>query len=206
MESDSARRQKWLYKRFQAIITGEIPISPGNAKQFLEAICQNPKPEACFTAIMTNPSGAAALQDALKYDLSISFFNTHVPALVRCLQDKDLAATNNGVLFSDIINKLFGREMDLFWMEFRKAFLAGRLDDNGEISFGWFYWKFCLSSNMSQTATDISAIINRLASSSNTDIQNIGREIQRVLTTLQQPSVRPPIQSCRFNTWRKTRQ
>lgn len=191
MESDSARRQKWLIRRFQAIVSGEMPISPGNAKQFLEAISQNPKPEACFTAIMTSPSGASALQDALKYDLSIPFFNTHIPALVRCLQDKDLAVTNNGVLFSDVINKLSGRELDLFWMEFRKAFLAGQLDDNGEISFAWLYWKFCLSSNMIQTATDIPTIVTRLASSSNPEIRNIGDEIQRVTTTLQQPSASP---------------
>ena len=191
MESDSSRRQKWLYKRFQAIVSGETPVSPGNAKQFLEAICQNPKPESCFTAIMTNPSGASALQDALKYDLSIPFFTKHVPALVRCLQDKDLAATNNGVLFLDIINRLFGREMDLFWMEFRKAFLAGQLDDDGDFSFGWLYWKFCLSSNISQTDADISSIVNRLTSSSNPDVQGIGGEIQRVSTTLQQPSASP---------------
>ncbi len=135
MNDHDPKRIARLNKVFQTVISGKTSISPSNAPLFLEAISKHSNHTECFTAIVTSSSGLQALQNSLQYDLSPKFFNSQVLALVRSLQDKELAAINNGFVLTDIITKLSA--VNIFWMEFLKVYMEGDLDEGGILSFGW---------------------------------------------------------------------
>ena len=187
MDGHDPKRIARLTKVFQSVISGKTLISPVNAPLFLEAISKHANHAECFTAIVTSSSGLQALQNSLQYDLSTKFFNSQVLALVRSLQNDELAAINNGFVLTDIITKL--STVNIFWMEFLKVYMKGDLDEGGILAFGWLLWRLChLPSGAPSkivSDADLTKISEQLTSSMNDEIRYIGRKIQDVLTTSQ---------------------
>lgn len=184
MNGDDPKRIARLKKVFQTVITGETLISSSNAQHFLEAIFKHLNHIECFTSIVASSSGLQALHDSLLYDLSPKFFNTQVYSLVLSFRNQDLAAVNNGLVLTDIITKL--STLSLFWMELRKTFLKGDLDEGGSLSFAWLLWRLCLLPSGAPSNVfsddDMTRIIQQFTSSMNDEIRLIGRKIKDVLT------------------------
>lgn len=184
MDGNDSRRTARLNKNFQDIIRGEKPINPSNGALFLEAIYKQDDAAACLERLFGNPSGLNSLQTAIRYDLSPAFLNGHASSLLQYLQNPDIIAINNGLFLDDILLKIV--EPPIFWMEFRKAFLKGDLDENATIAFGWLLYRLCLlpsGAGIYQDDPDMKTILSRFSASTSSKVKFFGHQIQDVLDT-----------------------
>ncbi|KDR65734.1 hypothetical protein GALMADRAFT_106825 [Galerina marginata CBS 339.88] len=184
MDRDKVRTAR-LNKVFSMILSGTTPINPHNGPLFLEALYTHPIPVDCIGRIAASDIGLSAFKSAIRYDLSVKFMNTHASAVLQYLQAPDLKAINNG----DFLNSVLMNIVDppIFWMEFRKAFLKGQLEESATLSFGWLLLHLCsLSSDQAslyREDNDMTIILNTLLSSPNPKLQGFGTKINEVLNT-----------------------
>jgi len=172
-----------LTKVFNSILHGKA-ITPDLGPIFLEAMCAQPDPVACASRVMANSSGLAALQTAIRYDLSSDFLNTHGNAVLEFLQTPDLKYIDNGHFLNDMIIKIV--DPPIFWMAFRGAFLKGELEENATASFGWLFLQLCLlpidQATPYRQDADMSSILTSLVKSSSPKIAGFGTKITEILT------------------------
>ncbi|KAF8957451.1 P-loop containing nucleoside triphosphate hydrolase protein [Flammula alnicola] len=179
------RRTARLTKTFASILTGSNVITPRLGPLFLEAIYTQSDPVACISKIIASSAGVSALQTAIRYDLSPKFLNSHASLILQYLQAEELKVINNGYFLNDILTKLV--DPPIFWMEFRKAFLKGDLDENATQSFGWLLLQLCMlpteQAAKYRQDTDMASILHAFLTSTSPKVIAIGSKIQEVLNT-----------------------
>lgn len=184
----SAVRAARLTKSYTAITSGKINISPHLGPLFLEAFYSQPNPVACVTNLASSKAGLQALQTAIRYDLSPKSLNSHGAAVLRYLQDDELKTVNNGLFLVDAITKI--TNPPTFWIEFRKAFLQGQLNEATVHSFAWLLLQLCTLPADDESAryrqdTDMPTILNNLRAASSPKVVALAVKIEDVLNTAQ---------------------
>ncbi|KJA27918.1 hypothetical protein HYPSUDRAFT_51406 [Hypholoma sublateritium FD-334 SS-4] len=183
-----------LAKTYAAITSGKVNISPRNAALFLEAFYSQPNPVDCVTNLAGSKAGLSALQTAIHCDLSSKYLNSHAAAVLQYLQDDDLKVINNSLFLADIITKIVNPPT--FWIEFRKAFLQGKLNEAAIHSFAWLLLQLCTLPADDQSAryrqdTDILTILNSLRAASSPNVVALAAKIEDVLNTAQSTVTEP---------------
>ena len=176
-------RRTRLQKTFTSILHGQVNIAPHLGPLFLEAMYTQQDPAACAGQLVASSSGIPALQNAIRYDLSPKFLNTHATAFLEFLQSPDLKAINNGHFLTDLVIKIVDPPM--FWMAFRGAFMKGELEESAGASFGWLLFQLC-SLPIDQATpyrqdAEMSSILTLLCNSSSQKIVTLGKKITEIL-------------------------
>ncbi|KAF4611044.1 hypothetical protein D9613_006821 [Agrocybe pediades] len=184
MDRDKSRAHR-LNNLLHKVLSGETTISPHNGPIFLEALYTQPDPAKCLGNLKSNSFGLSAMKAAIRFNLSSKFLNTHASALIRYLQSPEVKVINNGDFLVDILNDIV--DPPIFWVEFRKAFLHGELDEDAKFSFGWLLLQLCLSSAATSSGyredPDMPLILDALLSSTVGKIKDIGVKLQETLLT-----------------------
>lgn len=180
-----ARRSK-LRSLFAKVLSGKQDITKTNAKQFIEAIFDQPEPAICIQRLIGSAPGFLALQSALRIDDSLSFLNNHVTVLLRYLQASELKSICGGHVLQQIIFKIV--DPPLLWEALIKAVKSGDLSEEGVDCFSWLLL-FLVSlprdkaieySNVAQE----DQVYHRLLKSARLDVRTRAHRIKHIVDTI----------------------
>lgn len=184
MDYNFLRATRLTESEYTEIISGNINILPDLGPPFLQAFYSQPNPVDSVTNLSESKAGLSALHTALCYDLSPQFFNSHATAVLQYFQNDQLKIINNGAFLADIIIKL--ANPPTFWINFRKEFLQGQLNEAAIHSFAWLLLQlFTLPVDKSARYrpgedAEMPAILNRLRLSSSPQVVALGANIEDV--------------------------
>src|SRR5579862_8649354 len=117
------------------VLSGKEGITTSNARQFLEAICDQPEPSICIQRLVGSAHGYPALRSALSFDISPAFLNGVVAAFLHYLEAPELRTICGGEVLRQIILKVVNTP--LVWGALVKAAGSGQLSENGFEAFSW---------------------------------------------------------------------
>jgi hypothetical protein len=124
-----------LRSLFTGVIKGEKKIEGNNAKLFLEAICDQEKPDLCIQKIQASEYGRAAFQTALSSSTELVFLQSSVTAILRYLSAPELKTLCGGAVLQQIVLNFV--EADFVWNALKDALKSGQLAGTGEDAFSW---------------------------------------------------------------------
>ncbi|KAM0230088.1 hypothetical protein ACHAPO_009454 [Fusarium lateritium] len=192
LKDASGSRAAKLIKSFWAITKGEQQITNAHsAKLFLQA-CQafSDKNTAvkCVEVLISNTPGFAALERAVRADLSPDFINSTSLPLILTLADDGVIALNNGGFLRQILSAIL--EPSTFWSASMDAYSSGRLDSLGLEAFAWL----CLQVVSDQTGfesqkLEVDQMMERqsLLKSQLPEVRKIAYRIEKIIKIFSQP-------------------
>ncbi|KAF4986972.1 hypothetical protein FGRMN_10595 [Fusarium graminum] len=191
-DSSGSRAAK-LIKSFWAVTKGEQPIvNTHHAKLFLQACkiySDRNSAVKCVEVLISNPAGIAAVERAVRVDLSPNFINSTTLSFVLALSDPGVVALNNGGFLRQILSAIL--EPATFW----NASLGAYLDDNLSVGLEAFAW-LCLQVVSDRTSFDaqraaVEAIMESksLLRSQSPEVRKIAYRIENVIKIFSQPVV-----------------
>ncbi|CCC05206.1 unnamed protein product [Sordaria macrospora k-hell] len=129
-------RQKRLKYLFRQVINAERRVSSSHEAQlFIEAIQTYEPPSTCVEIIVSSPAGLDALRDAVRVNLSASFFLSHTFPLLRYFSDPGIKALVDGQLLQRVLSSL-GKPPTL-WKALFKLFHDHQIPDDQLVPFVW---------------------------------------------------------------------
>jgi hypothetical protein len=189
---DPGSRAAKLIKSFWAVVKGEQQITNAHsAKLFLQA-CKtfSDKNTAvkCVEVLISNPSGIAAVERAVRADLSPDFINSTALPFILTLADDGVIALNNGGFLRQILSAIL--EPCTFWTASMDAYSNGRLDSLGLGAFAWL----CLQVVSNQAGFDTHKLAveqmmehQSLLKSQLPEVRKIAYRIEKVIKIFSQP-------------------
>jgi hypothetical protein len=175
-----------------AVLHGDQQVN-GQESLFLEAMCADPDPPRCISRIIESNKGLSSLQEAIRSNLSIAFFNDHVSPLLQYLQAPALKTIGGGKFLEKVILAIV--DASIFWSPFLDAFRIGKLQENAQQGFAWLLLQL-ISLSDRETADPYRQVaedpftLNLLQSLSHPDAKAIVEKIEKVLaafTAVSQP-------------------
>ena len=176
-------RQAQLEKRFNDIIKGHVSADARSYPLLLEAICAQQDPATCINKIVESTHGCTAVQAAMRHNVTSPFLNGPPTKLLMYLfRAEDLG---------DVLDHLLKAIVDppIFWTAFSQAFDQGQLNEQAQEAFAKLLLRLMslsIASAPSPSYRDIAnrpTILNRLLSSSQQIIKDIGYRVQHILST-----------------------
>jgi hypothetical protein len=133
--SDDQRITK-LSSFFNKVIHNERALSTSrDGKLFLEALCAQADPATCVHKLLSTPAGLSSLQASIRFDISVSFLNSHATPLLRYLQSPSLKSIGSGSVLAQVLIPLV--EPPFFWEAFTKSFIGRLLIPEACHAFAW---------------------------------------------------------------------
>ncbi len=178
-----AQRRARLTRLFDTVLKGTTSLgSPAQCKQYIEAICSHPDPPLCIERIIASRNGIAALQAAIRADLSNETLNRHAVDLIVFLQAPAIKTLSSGQLLTRVLLAIV--EPPTFWSVFVTAFKERKLREQGQRCFAWLLLQLILipgeeESPYLPTAQDVTAA---LLLSSSLDVRSLGQHIEHVVS------------------------
>ncbi|KAF9021144.1 P-loop containing nucleoside triphosphate hydrolase protein [Hymenopellis radicata] len=178
-----AQRRARLTRLFDTVLKGTTSLgSPAQCKQFIEAICSQPDPPLCIERIIASEHGIAALQAAIRADLSIDTLNKHAVDLIIFLQNPAIKTLSRGQLLTRVLLAIV--EPPTFWSEFVTAFKEHKLREQGQRCFAWVLLQLILIPGEEESpylpiAKDVKAA---LLLSSHLDVRSLGKHIEHTVS------------------------
>ncbi|RXW21350.1 hypothetical protein EST38_g4498 [Candolleomyces aberdarensis] len=127
-----------------------------------------------------------ALQNAMRFNLAVTFLNEHASPLLRYFQQPGLAEINNGQLLQPVVLKIV--DPPIFWNVFQQAFLNNTLTPDGQKAFGWLLLQLVSlppgSSASYRDDTNLNQHLLRLLSSDDIDLRTLGHKIKHATEVL----------------------
>jgi hypothetical protein len=120
---------------FAKILTGKVSLTDGNAKQFLEAICDQENPSTCIQRLVANKDGYSALQASLSSATSPSFLNGPIANFLNYLEAPELKTVCGGQVLRRILLEV--ANIPLTWDALIDAARSNKLTDHGLGAFSW---------------------------------------------------------------------
>jgi hypothetical protein len=117
------------------ILSGREGVTASNARQFLEAICDQPEPSICIQRLVGSAHGYPALQSALSFNISPAFLNGVVAAFLHYLEAPELRTICGGEVLRQVISKVVNTP--LVWGAIVNAAGSGQLSEKGFEAFSW---------------------------------------------------------------------
>lgn len=172
-----------LKKLLDSIIHAKAQLTKHNTATFLEAVCAQPDPASCVHKIIASTNGLDAIQNAMRYDLSVPFLNGPATSLLAYIQVPELASIGGGTFLHHVLLKIV--DPPIFWSAFVQAFRHGSLTPNAQQAFAWLLLQ--LISTQGDAASlyrDIALdTIDALLESPELDIRALAQKIKHVMST-----------------------
>ncbi|RXW16619.1 hypothetical protein EST38_g9234 [Candolleomyces aberdarensis] len=182
---ESEQRAGRLSRLFKAGLNDKNKINAGNATLFLEAILSQEDRAHCLHQL-SSPGGGDALQSAMRFTLTPTFFNQHASPLLHYFQQPELAQISSGQLLQSVLLKIV--DPPIFWDAFQKAFLDGVLNLDGQKAFGWLLLQLVsLPLDTSAPYREeyfLNQNLPRLLSSGDIDLRALGQKIKHATEVL----------------------
>ncbi|KAG5662550.1 hypothetical protein KAF25_004968 [Fusarium avenaceum] len=187
----SGSRAAKLIKSFWAVTKGEQQIiNVHYAKLFLQACkaySDRNSAVKCVEVLISNPAGIAAVERAVRVDLSPPFINSATLPFILILSDPGVIALNNGGFLRQLLSAIL--EPATFWSTSMDAYLNDKLDAGLE-AFAWL----CLQIVSDRTSFDaqkvaVDEIMERksLVASQSPEVRKIAYRIENVIKIFSQP-------------------
>ncbi|KAF5657235.1 DNA dependent ATPase DNA helicase B [Fusarium heterosporum] len=191
-DSSGSRAAK-LIKSFWAVTKGEqLIVNAHHAKLFLQACkiySDRNSAVKCVEVLISNPAGIAAVERAVRVDLSPDFINSTTLPFVLALSDPGVIALNNGGFLRQILSAII--EPTTFW----NAAVRAYFDDNLNVGLEAFAW-LCLQIVSDRTSFDaqktaVEEMMERksLLASQSPEVRKIAYRIENVIKIFSQPVV-----------------
>ncbi|KAI9769554.1 MAG: hypothetical protein M1840_004032 [Geoglossum simile] len=117
------------------VLSGREDVTANNAKQFLEAICDQPEPSICIQRLASSAHGYPALHSALCSSISTSFLNSSIAPFLHYLEAPELRTICGGEVLRQIILKVVNTQ--LLWGAIVRAAGSSQLSETGFEAFSW---------------------------------------------------------------------
>lgn len=190
-DSSGSRAAK-LIKSFWAVTKGgQQIISPHTAKLYLQACkvySDTNTAVKCVEVLISNPSGIAAIERAVRADLSPDFINLTTLPFILTLSDDGVIALNNGGFLRQLLSAIL--EPCTFWSASMEAYSSGRLDNSGLEAFAWL----CLQIASDQSGFDVHKLEveqmmerQSLLNSQSHEVRKIAYRIDKIIKIFSQP-------------------
>ncbi|KDQ11900.1 hypothetical protein BOTBODRAFT_189574 [Botryobasidium botryosum FD-172 SS1] len=174
-----------LSKHFDTIIQGRLALTPKNSPLFLEAICAQEDPASCVNKLIASKAGLTSLQAAMRFDLSVAFFNGPATALLQYLRAPDLQSIGGGNFLNEILLKIV--EPPIFWTSFIRAFQAGGLQEDAQLCFAWLLLQLVsVSGDTAGSYREVAqnpVILDSLLDSPHFEMRTIAQKIKHIVDT-----------------------
>ena len=173
-------RLNQLNKRFHDVLHGRVTVDPRNSRLFLEAIGAQEDFAKCVDSLVSSQHGLSSIQNAMRFDLSLSFFNGLATSTLECL----LRAANLG---GGVLDHILIAIVDppIFWSAFTQGFETGALTEKAQLVFAKLLDRLITlkdkdASPYRELASKPS-IFNKLLESSEHDVREIAHHIKHIL-------------------------
>ncbi|KAM0211241.1 hypothetical protein ACHAPA_006006 [Fusarium lateritium] len=187
----SGSRAAKLIKSFWAVTKGEQQITNVHyAKLFLQACkvySDRNTAVKCVEVLISNPAGIAAVERAVRVDLSPNFINSTTLSFLLILSDPGVIALNNGGFLRQLLSAIL--EPATFWSASMDAYLNDKLDVGLE-AFAWL----CLQIVSDRTSFDAQKVAveemmqrRSLVASQLPEVRKIAYRIENVIKIFSQP-------------------
>ena len=145
----------------------------------------SPDAAICINKLIRSDKGLTCLQDAMRFDLTFSFFNGPAAALLQYISAPELTNIGGGGFLHQVLLAIV--EPPIFWTPFSLAFKDGHLQEKAQFCFAWLLLQFIslpgqLAKSHGELAQD-SAILESLLSSPRHDIRSIAQKIKHIVAT-----------------------
>ncbi|RGP72651.1 hypothetical protein FLONG3_6659 [Fusarium longipes] len=191
-DSSSGSRAAKLTRSFWAVVKGDQQITNAHsAKLFLQAckaFSDKHTSVKCVEVIISNPSGIAALERAIRADLSHDFINSVTLPFIHTLSDDGVIALNNGGFLRQLLLAIL--EPCTLWSALMDLYSNGRLGSAGLEAFAWL----CLQIVSDQTSFDahklaVEQMMERqsLLNSESPQVRKIAYRIDKIIKIFSQP-------------------
>jgi hypothetical protein len=192
VQDASGSRAAKLIKTFSAVIKGEQQITNAHsAKLFLQAceIYKDKKSPVKFVEVLiSNPAGIAALERAVRVDLSPGFINATALPFILTLSGDGVASLSNGGFLRQMLAAIL--EPSTFWTAVVDAYRSDQLDNAGLEAFAWL----CLQIISDQSSFDLHKDAVKelmehktLLKSQSPEVRKIAYRIDKIIKIFAQP-------------------
>ncbi|KAH0828788.1 P-loop containing nucleoside triphosphate hydrolase protein [Lanmaoa asiatica] len=169
-----------LNKRFHDVLHGRAVVDPRSFRLFLEATCAQEDTAKCVDILVSSPHGIPSIQNAMRFDLSLSFLNGLATSTLEYLLR---AANLGGGVLDHILIAIV--EPPVFWSVFAQGFEAGALKEKAQLVFAKLLDRLISlrdrdASPYRELASKPS-VINKLVESSEHEVREIAHHINHVL-------------------------
>lgn len=177
----SQARVNRLNKRFQDVLHGRVVVDPRNFRLFLEAICAQEDTAKCVDQLISSQYGLPSIQNAMRFDLSLPFFNDLAASTLEYLLR---AADLGGGVLDHILIAIV--EPPIFWSAFAQGFeKAGALVDKAQLVFAKLLDRLIVLKNKDATSyRDLASkpsIIKKLLESPQHEVREAAHHIKHIL-------------------------
>lgn len=193
----TSQRSSKLRTLFAKILTGKVSLATGNAKQFLEAICDQQSPSTCIQRLVASKDGYSALQASLSSASSPSFLNGPIANFLNYLEAPELKTVCGGQVLRMILLEV--AKTPLTWDALIDAARSNKLTDHGLGAFSWLLLQLLsLPTGQASSYTCIAqdeSIQKHMLESSNVQVRLRAQRIIHItsnITASHKPDVRGP--------------
>ncbi|KAM0232316.1 hypothetical protein ACHAP5_010746 [Fusarium lateritium] len=187
----SGSRAAKLIKSFWAVTKGEQQITNVHyAKLFLQACkvySDRNTAVKCVEVLISNPAGIAAVERAVRVDLSTNFINSTTLPFLLILSNPGVIALNNGGFLRQLLSAIL--EPATFWSASMDAYLNDKLDVGLE-AFAWLCLQIVSDRNSFDAQKDaVEKMMERksLVASQSPEVRKIAYRIENVIKIFSQP-------------------
>ncbi|KAF4948840.1 hypothetical protein FSARC_13634 [Fusarium sarcochroum] len=190
----SGSRAVKLIKSFRAVTKGEQQITNSHsAKLYLQAckaFCEKNTIVKCVEVLISNPSGAPALERAVRADLNPDFINSTTLPFIFTLSDPGVIALNSGGFLRQLLFAIL--EPSTFWTALLSVYRNGKLNDVGLEAFAWLCLQIVSDRNgFAAHKNDVDDIMEHqsLLKSQSPEVRKIAYRIEKVIKIFSQPEI-----------------
>ncbi|KAG9309653.1 hypothetical protein JVU11DRAFT_10317 [Chiua virens] len=169
-----------LNKRFNDILYGRAAVDPRTSRLFLEALCIQEDPAKSAEKLILNPPGLPSIQNAMRFDLSLSFLNGLATNTLEYLLR---AADLGGGILDHILIAIV--DPAIFWSAFAQAFETGALTEKAQHVFSKVLDRLIVLKERDPSPyRDLaSKVLGKLFESQDLEVRQIAHHIKHVLAT-----------------------
>ncbi|KAF8129487.1 P-loop containing nucleoside triphosphate hydrolase protein [Boletus edulis] len=169
-----------LNKLFHDILRDRVPLDPRNFRLFLEATCAQEDTAKCVDHLISTQGGLRSIQNAMRFDLSLPFFNDLATSTLEYLLG---AADLGGGVLDHILIAIV--EPPIFWSSFAQEFEKGTLTEKAQFVFAKVLDRLiALKDKDASPYRDLASrpsVINKLLESSQHEVREIAHHIKYIL-------------------------
>ena len=173
-------RTNQLNKRFHDVLHGRVAVDPRGSRLFLEATCAQEDTAKCVDSLISSKHGLSSIQNAMRFDLSFSFFNGLATTTLEYLLG---AANLGGGVLDHILIAIV--EPPIFWSAFAQGFETGALAEKAQLVFAKLLDRLiALKDKDASPYRELASkpsVINKLLESSEHEVREIAHHINYIL-------------------------
>ncbi|OCL14801.1 putative AAA family ATPase [Glonium stellatum] len=184
--TDPALKSTRLRKFFTAVLDGKRAIkNTGDAKLFLEALCDQQDRSSCVEKLVVASQGLQALKMSLRSNVSSTFINDSSASFLTYISDDSVRQLCGGQLLRDILVAVV--DPPTFWNALEKCFDEKTLSSTATHAFACLLHELLLSLptsvalNVTDTAKKALGARGGLLDSPNDDTRTVAYKIQNVV-------------------------